>query len=54
MYELGFDAKSAIPLNLVVNLVTLAFSMLARSRAESADAILPYPPEVIGLAAGAS
>jgi uncharacterized membrane protein YfcA len=52
MYALGFDAKSAIPLNLVVSLVTLAFSMLVRSRAVSADAILPYLPDVIGLATG--
>jgi uncharacterized protein len=28
MYGIGFDAKSAIPLNLIVSLVTLAFSML--------------------------
>ena len=52
MYALGFDAKSAVPLNLVVSLVTLAFSMLVRSRAVSPDAILPYLPEVIGLATG--
>jgi uncharacterized membrane protein YfcA len=52
MYALGFDAKSAVPLNLVVSLVTLAFSMLVRSRAVSADAILPYLPGVIGLAIG--
>jgi uncharacterized protein len=52
MYALGFDAKSAVPVNLVVSLVTLAFSMLARSRAVSAAAILPYLPEVIGLAIG--
>jgi uncharacterized membrane protein YfcA len=35
-----------------VSLVTLAFSMLVRSRAVSVDAILPYLPEVIGLAIG--
>ena len=33
MYGIGFEAKSAIPLNLMVSLVTLAFSMIARSRA---------------------
>jgi uncharacterized membrane protein YfcA len=52
MYAIGFDVKSAIPLNLIVSLVTLAFSMLARTRVVSAGAILPYLPEVIGLAAG--
>ena len=36
----------------MVSLVTLAFSMLVRRRAVSADAILPYLPGVIGLAAG--
>lgn len=52
MYGIGFDPKSAIPLNLMVSLVTLAFSIIVRSRAVSADAILPYLPEVIGLALG--
>ena len=52
MYAIGFDAKAAVPLNLIVSLVTLAFSMIVRSRAVPADAILPYLPEVIGLAAG--
>jgi uncharacterized membrane protein YfcA len=52
MYGIGFDAKSAIPLNLMVSLVTLAFSMIVRSRAVSLEAILPYLPEVIGLALG--
>jgi uncharacterized membrane protein YfcA len=52
MYGIGFDAKSAIPLNLMVSLVTLAFAMIVRSRAVSADALLPYLPEVIGLSIG--
>jgi hypothetical protein len=52
MYGIGFDAESAIPLNLIVSLVTLAFSMMVRNRAVSADGILRYLPEVIGLAAG--
>lgn len=52
MYALRFDAKSAVPVNLLVSLVTLAFSMLVRSRTVSTDAILPYLPEVVGLAAG--
>ena len=52
MYAIGFDAKAAVPLNLMVSLVTLAFSMIVRSRAVSATAILPYLPEVLGLAAG--
>jgi uncharacterized membrane protein YfcA len=52
MYALGFDAKSAIPLNLIVSLVTLALSMLVGSRAVSAMAVLPFLPEIIVLAAG--
>ena len=52
MYGIGFDAKSAVPINLMVSLITLAFSMIVRSRAVSADAILPYLPEVTGLAIG--
>lgn len=52
MYAIGFDAKSAVPLNLMVSLVTLAFSMLVRSWSVSAAAVLPYLPEIVGLAAG--
>ena len=52
MYAIGFDAKSAVPLNLMVSLVTLAFSMLVRSRSISVSAVLPYLPEIVGLAAG--
>lgn len=52
MYAIGFDARSAVPLNLLVSLVTLAFSMLIRSRSVSTAAILPFLPEVLGLAAG--
>src|SRR5258708_5832829 len=52
MYAIGFDAKAAVPLNLMVSLVTLAFSLIVRSRAVSATAVLPFLPEVIGLAAG--
>ena len=52
MYAIGFDAKSAVPLNLMVSLVTLALSLLVRSRAVSVDAIAPFLPEVVGLAVG--
>jgi uncharacterized protein len=52
MYGIGFGAKSAVPLNLMMSLVTLAFSALVRSRAVSETAILPFLPEVVGLAAG--
>jgi uncharacterized protein len=52
MYGIGFDAKSSIPLNLMVSLVTLALSAMVRSRVMSVNAIAPFLPEVIGLAAG--
>src|ERR1700687_6232872 len=52
MHAIGFDAKSAIPLNLMVSFVTLAFSMMVRSRTVSSIALLPYAPEVAGLAIG--
>ncbi|HKW52843.1 MAG TPA: sulfite exporter TauE/SafE family protein [Stellaceae bacterium] len=52
MYAVGFDAKSAVPLNLMVSLVTLALSAIVRSRALPETAILPFLPEVLGLAAG--
>lgn len=52
MSGIGFDAKSAVPINLMVSLVTLAFSRMVCSRTVSADAILPNWPEVVGLAMG--
>ncbi len=52
MYGIGFDAKAAVPLNLVVSLVTLAFALLTRSHAVSLGAVLPHGAAVLGLAAG--
>lgn len=52
MYAIGFDAKSAVPLNLVVSLITLAFAMVSRSRAVSLSVLEPHFPEIIGLAIG--
>jgi uncharacterized membrane protein YfcA len=52
MQVVGFGAKAAIPLNLMVSLVTLAFATMARSGVISVTAIGPYLPEVVGLAAG--
>jgi uncharacterized protein len=51
IYAIGFDAKSAIPLNLMVSFVTLTFSMMVRSHSVLA-ALVPYGPEIIGLAFG--
>src|ERR1700726_446686 len=52
MYAIGFDAKSAVPLNLLVSLVTLAFAAITPSRAVSLGAVVPHLPEILGLAAG--
>jgi uncharacterized membrane protein YfcA len=52
MYAIGFGAKAAVPLNLMVSLVTLAFSLIVRSGTVSTAAVLPFLPEVVGLAAG--
>jgi uncharacterized protein len=52
LHGIGFDAKSAVPLNLMISLVTLTFAMISRSGSVSLAAILPHLPEVIGLAVG--
>src|SRR6266852_2305386 len=52
MRGLGFDAKSAVPLNLMISLVTLTFAMASRSGAVSLMAIVQHLPEVAGLAVG--
>ncbi len=52
MYAIGFDAKSAVPLNLAVSLITLAFAMASRSRVVSLGALGAHLPEIVGLAAG--
>src|SRR5215472_15403527 len=52
MHGVGFDAKSAVPLNLMISLVTLSFAMVARSRAVSLVAVVPHWPEAAGLATG--
>jgi uncharacterized protein len=52
MHGIGFGAKSAIPLNLLVSVVTLAFAMLTRSQAVSPASILAHLPEIVGLMVG--
>ena len=41
MHGIGFDAKSAVPLNLMISLVTLSFAMISRSGVVSLAAIVP-------------
>ncbi|MBL8687978.1 MAG: sulfite exporter TauE/SafE family protein [Rhodospirillaceae bacterium] len=52
MHAIGFDAKSAVPVNLMVSLVTLAFALAARSPAMSPFDVLAFWPAVLGLVAG--
>src|ERR1700737_643610 len=52
MHAIGFSARSAVPLNLLTSLVTLAFSLVVRSLAVSLDALVPHLPEIAGLALG--
>lgn len=52
MHAIGFGAKAAVPLNLLVSLVTLAVATVARSGTVSILAIEPYLPAVVGLALG--
>src|SRR5215469_2752490 len=52
MYVVGYPARTAVPLNLAVSLVTLAFAFVVRSGAVSVVALVPYLYEVVGLAIG--
>jgi uncharacterized membrane protein YfcA len=52
MYVVGYPARTAVPLNLAVSLVTLAFALVVRSSAVSVGALVPYLNEVVGLAIG--
>jgi uncharacterized membrane protein YfcA len=52
MYAIGFNAKSAVPLNLAVSLITLSFALIVRSPIVPISAIVPHVPEVLGLACG--
>ena len=52
MYVVGYPARTAVPLNLAVSLVTLTFALVVRSRAVSIGALAPFLDEVAGLAVG--
>jgi uncharacterized membrane protein YfcA len=52
MYGIGYDARTAVPLNLVTSLVTLAFALAVRSGALSLGDVVPFLPAMAGLLAG--
>jgi uncharacterized protein len=39
MYVVGYPARTAVPLNLAVSLITLTFALVVRSRAVSVAAL---------------
>jgi uncharacterized membrane protein YfcA len=52
IYAIGFDARSAVPLNLLISLVTLSFALAVRSGSVSLAVVVPYLPAMLGLLAG--
>src|SRR6516162_992250 len=52
MYVVGYPARTAVPINLAVSLITLTFAFVVRSKAVSIGALVPYLNEVAGLAVG--
>lgn len=52
MHVIGFSARSAVPLNLLVSLVVLAFALATRSHAVPFSALGAYLPAMAGLAGG--
>ncbi len=49
---IGFPARAAIPLNLLVSLVTLSFALVLRNHAIPLAGVLIHVPEMIGLTVG--
>jgi uncharacterized protein len=52
MHAIGFDARSAVPLNLIVSFITLSFALATRWHAAPLAAAAPHSPEIAGLAIG--
>ncbi len=52
MQVIGFPARAAVPLNLVISLATLSFALVTRNHAVPAASVLTHLQEVIGLAIG--
>ena len=52
MHVIGFGARSAIPLNLVVSFVALAFALATRSHAVPLTDLAPHLPAIAGLLCG--
>lgn len=50
---LGYSPRQAVPLNLAVSIVTIAASLLTRSRSLTLAPVAPYMPVLLALTAGA-
>jgi uncharacterized protein len=49
---IGFPARAAIPLNLLISLVTLSFALAARNHAVPVSGVMAHAPEMAGLTVG--
>jgi hypothetical protein len=49
---IGFPARAAVPLNLVISLATLSFALVSRNHAVPATMLIGHLPEVVGLIVG--
>jgi len=49
---IGFSAREAIPLNLLISLATLSFALVTRNYAVPVSGVVAHLPEVIGLTLG--
>jgi uncharacterized protein len=50
VYGIGFDARSAVPLNLLTSLITLTFSLAVRSGTVSLAPVVAHIYPIVGLA----
>lgn len=49
---IGFPARAAVPLNLVVSLATLSFALVTRNHAVPVSSVMGHLPEIAGLIVG--
>jgi uncharacterized membrane protein YfcA len=49
---IGFPARAAVPLNLVISLATLSFALVSLNHPVPASGVLGHLPEVLGLTFG--
>ena len=49
---IGFPPRAAIPLNLLISLVTLSFALVVRNHAVPVSGVMAHLPEIVGLTLG--